>query len=97
MENSIKLNSQREGVANLDLRSKFLEKSLNATQTAPNQATRLIKQSSKTSSISSGGQGGGNNQNCIIEICYNGEPRQFALSGQLLQSDENFESIPEFE
>ena len=32
--------------------------------------------------------------NCIFNICYNGEPRQFALAGQLLREDEEFDPVP---
>lgn len=35
-----------------------------------------------------------NQQNCIFTICYNGEPRQFALAGQLLREDEEFDPLP---
>ena len=33
-------------------------------------------------------------QNCIFQICYNGEARQFALAGQLLRKDQEFDPIP---
>ena len=32
--------------------------------------------------------------NCIFNVIYNGEPRQFALSGQLLERREEFSSLP---
>jgi len=35
--------------------------------------------------------------NCVIYICYNGEPRQLAITGQLLQKDEEFSQLPPME
>jgi hypothetical protein len=37
------------------------------------------------------------NHNCIFNICYNGEARQFALGGQLLAAGEEFENLPPLE
>jgi hypothetical protein len=35
-----------------------------------------------------------NGPNIILQVCYNGEPRQLAVYGQLLRTEEEFDPIP---
>lgn len=50
--------------------------------------------SQSSSAIDRGGQNSSPQHNCIFNICYNGEPRQFALAGQILREDEEFDPLP---
>jgi hypothetical protein len=50
--------------------------------------------SQSSSALDRGGQASSPQYNCIFNICYNGEPRQFALAGQLLREDEEFDPVP---
>jgi hypothetical protein len=54
-------------------------------------------QVSKTQNRSTTQQGQPKEQNCIFNICYNGEARQFALGGQLLAAGEEFDDLPPLE
>lgn len=87
-------NIQRENVSSVDLQTKIFQKS--TSQFSP-QKRGDIKTSRFSSQVSGSDTNTTTRQNCVIEICYNGEPRQFAISGQLLQSDEIFQELPEME
>ena len=69
--------------------------SVAANSFKPKSATKSPASSSQSSSaIDRGGASSSPQHNCIFNICYNGEPRQFALAGQLLREDEEFDPLP---
>lgn len=39
----------------------------------------------------------GPQNNCVVYICYNGEARQFALSGELIAKDKELDELPPLE
>ena len=76
-----------------------LDSKLTSVAANLSQSKSAIKSPASSYKLSSAIDRGGDKflppqHNCIFNICYNGEPRQFALAGQLLKEDEEFDPLP---